>query len=100
MFHYIKDVPSTTSDKLYYGLSFSPQRLEKYLQYFQKHNIETLTYRDIKAIREGKKPMPKRAVMLTFDDGYTESYIEALPLLEKYKAKGTFFVISNRPGTP
>ena len=32
-------------------------------------------------------PLPKRAVMITFDDGYSSCYDIAFPLLQEYQAK-------------
>ena len=34
-------------------------------------------------------------VALTFDDGQTENIDQILPLLDKYNAKATFFLIGN-----
>ncbi len=33
-----------------------------------------------------------RAVMITFDDGYVDNYIEAFPVLKTYNASATFFI--------
>ncbi|EKE06800.1 MAG: polysaccharide deacetylase [uncultured bacterium] len=95
MFHYVEDISANTSDKLRYNLSFSPEKLEQFLQYFKKNNIETLTFWDVKDILEGKKKMPKKAVILTFDDGYTSHYKDAFRLLQKYEMKGVFYIITN-----
>jgi peptidoglycan/xylan/chitin deacetylase (PgdA/CDA1 family) len=37
----------------------------------------------------------QKVVALTFDDGPTKNVDKILPLLEQYKAKGTFFLIGN-----
>ena len=37
----------------------------------------------------------EKVIALTFDDGPTENADQILPLLEKYKAKATFFLIGN-----
>ena len=37
----------------------------------------------------------KKVIALTFDDGPTKNVDEILPLLDKYKAKATFFLIGN-----
>ncbi len=39
-------------------------------------------------------------VILTFDDGYDDNYTELFPLLQKYNAKATIFVIPKAIGTP
>src|SRR5690606_36727505 len=35
--------------------------------------------------------------MLNFDDGFTDHYSVAFPLLKKYEKKATFFIISGKP---
>ena len=97
MFHYIEDLPLGSSDQMRYKLSFSPRRLEQLLVFFKEHNIETLTFWDLKKIIEGKKEFPQKAAMLTFDDGYKSHYDNAFPILKKYNAKGVFFIISSKP---
>jgi len=97
MFHYIEDVPSDSSDQMRYKLSFSPQKLEQLLIFFEERNIKTLTFWDLKRIIERKKEFPKKAIILTFDDGYKSHYDNAFPILKKYNAKGVFFIISSKP---
>jgi peptidoglycan/xylan/chitin deacetylase (PgdA/CDA1 family) len=38
--------------------------------------------------------LPPRAVCITFDDGYADNYLNALPILLKYNLNATFFVAS------
>ena len=37
--------------------------------------------------------LPSKPICLTFDDGYTDNYTTAFPILKKYNAKATIFVI-------
>ena len=37
---------------------------------------------------------PRRAVVITFDDGYADNFFNAQPILEKYRIPATFFIIS------
>jgi peptidoglycan/xylan/chitin deacetylase (PgdA/CDA1 family) len=97
MFHYIKNIPSNSPDQLGYRLSFSPEMLEQFLIYFKENNIETLTFWDLKHIIEGKKALPEKAVILSFDDGYIDHYQNAFRILKQYNMKGVFFIISNKP---
>lgn len=95
MFHYIKDIPATSPDQLGYKLSYSPQKLEELLQFLKAHDIETLTFWDLKAIAEGRKPQSSKSVILTFDDGHREHFNLVMPLLKKYGATAVFFVITD-----
>lgn len=97
MFHYIKNIPANSSDKYAYNLSFSPEKLEKFLIYFKENNIETLTFWDLKKIIENKKEFPKKAVILSFDDWHLDQYENAFKILQKHKMKWVFFIISDKP---
>lgn len=38
--------------------------------------------------------LPPRAVCITFDDGYADNYLNALPILKKFNLNATFFIAS------
>ncbi|MEI6160676.1 MAG: poly-beta-1,6-N-acetyl-D-glucosamine N-deacetylase PgaB [Roseococcus sp.] len=40
---------------------------------------------DIAAAREGRRPLPERAILITFDDGYRSTYTRVFPLLLAYR---------------
>lgn len=44
------------------------------------------------ALRDGS--LPRRAVSITFDDGYRDNHAEALPVLQRHGLHATFFVAS------
>lgn len=95
MFHYIENVPKNTKDKLRYNLSFSPKKFEELLKFLDENKIETLTFWDLKDILEWKKEIPKKAIILGFDDWHLDHYTVAFPLLKKYNKKWVFFVVSS-----
>jgi peptidoglycan/xylan/chitin deacetylase (PgdA/CDA1 family) len=42
----------------------------------------------------GETPVPERAVLLTFDDGYVDTWTYAFPILKRHKAKATLFLVT------
>ncbi len=48
-------------------------------------------------IRLGER-MPRRAVALTFDDGWLDTYAAALPILVRFRVPATVFLVSGRIG--
>lgn len=79
----------------YWDLFVSPQTMEEELLYLQENGFETIWFEDLSHVEDYEKP-----VILTFDDGYDDNYTELFPLLQKYNAKATIFVIPKAIGTP
>lgn len=55
---------------------------------------------DLETLRQGLEQgkLPKRSVVLTFDDGYQDFMSTALPLLQKQNLPATLFVVSGAMG--
>ena len=51
----------------------------------------------VSALRANRIP-PRRSVVLTFDDGYSDNWSEALPVLRRYGFPATVFVVSSAIG--
>lgn len=78
----------------------SPGKFEKQLMYLAAnyyHAISMTVYLD--AMEKGEA-LPDRSIVLTFDDGNLDNYLNAFPLLKRYGMTGTFFIISEDVGKP
>ncbi|WP_423368857.1 poly-beta-1,6-N-acetyl-D-glucosamine N-deacetylase PgaB [Burkholderia sp. LMG 32019] len=62
--------------------------------WLQTNNYHTVTVKQIEASRHGGKPLPPRAVLLTFDDGYSSHYTKVLPLLERFKYPAVMGIVT------
>src|SRR5262245_55906275 len=74
------------------GLFISPKLLEFQLSMIQKMGYRFLTLKNALAEPEGKN------AVITFDDGYADNYTNALPVLQKFNAPATIFVITKDIG--
>jgi len=77
---------------------FSPRHINKEL--FEKHLKYFIKEFDIISLPEAfdyyrnKKTLKRKTLTISFDDGYKNNFNIALPLLEKYNIKTTFFISS------
>lgn len=74
-------------------LFVKPERMEEQLQYLTENGYDTIFFEDLYHIEDYDKP-----VILTFDDGYLDNYTQLFPLLQKYNAKATVFIINQYIG--
>lgn len=72
---------------------------EEHLQYLQQQGYTVVSVEQL-AARFDKRESVENIVALSFDDGYKNNYSEVLPLLQKYNAKASFFIVNKDIGGP
>lgn len=73
-----------------YGVTLT--QLEEQFEYLQK-NYNVVSIDDVILASKGKKVLPPKAVLITFDDGLASFYELAYPLLKRYKFPAVFAVV-------
>lgn len=73
--------------------SVEPDHFESQLKYLKHNGYRTLTADELLATLNREMPVPERAVVLTFDDGWGSLWSVAFPLLKRYGYKAVAFVI-------
>lgn len=73
--------------------SISPADFEQDLIWLKENGYVTITSRELLYFLENKEPIPKKAVIISIDDGSWGVYTNAWPLLKKYGMKVDFNVI-------
>lgn len=79
------------------SLIIRPGLFEAHLKYLSENGYTMVTVEELAARLENGESVYKY-VALSFDDGYKNNYSVVLPLLKKYNAKGSFFVINKDIG--
>lgn len=99
MFHHTGEPPAG-ADELRLGLTVATADLEAQMSYLKQAGYQPVTEaRLFKALYQGE-PLPPQPVMLTFDDGYLDNYQVVAPILEKYGFPATFYIVTDKVGTP
>ena len=88
MYHHVVPDGQACND-----MTVTAGRLEQDLRWLAENGYETVLPRELAA----GDPLPEKAVLITFDDGYRSNYDYAYPLLQKYRAKAAIAVMVFMP---
>jgi biofilm PGA synthesis lipoprotein PgaB len=85
------DVPKKAS-----ALEDVPQHIfVKQLEYLKTHGYAVVCPEDILAAQKGQRPLPDKAVLLTFDDAYRSFYDFVYPVLRLYGYPAVLSIVSS-----
>jgi len=98
MYHYVEYVKDPR-DTIRKSLNIDPDVFQYQLQTLESNGFKTFYVKELAEALDGFRIMPKKSVILTFDDGYEDFYTYVLPILKKYKVKATLYVINDLVGS-
>jgi peptidoglycan/xylan/chitin deacetylase (PgdA/CDA1 family) len=67
---------------------------EAQMRYLRDRGYITLRAAEFVRCLRGEAPASARAVLITFDDGYLDTWAYAFPILRRYNAKATLFLVT------
>ncbi len=97
LYHYVEDVQDR-NDTIRQSLNIDPVIFETQVKTLKNAGFTFLTAADLGEILDGKERMPRKPVLLTFDDGHWDVDTVILPILKKYHAKATVYIITGYVG--
>ncbi|WP_339489533.1 poly-beta-1,6-N-acetyl-D-glucosamine N-deacetylase PgaB [Pseudomonas sp. EL_65y_Pfl2_R95] len=92
------DIEDQEADQNY--VSVRTANLIAQLNWLHDNDYIAVSIDQIIAAREGGKALPDKAILLTFDDGYSSFYDRVMPLLEAYKWPAVFAPVGAWVSTP
>ncbi len=88
---------------MYHGITEDPKKVGKFviskkmleedLLYLKEMGYTTVTMDEVIGYVKKGEQLPKKPIILTFDDGYYNNYCYAYPLLQKYQMKAVISLI-------
>ncbi len=88
MYHYVRDLARSRFPDMK-GLDLNLFRVQ--IQFLKAH-FAPVTMEDVVRAFHDKTPLPQRALLLTFDDGYSDHFTNVFPILREEKLQGSFFI--------
>ncbi len=79
-------------------LAITPEHFRKQLEAIKASGIPVIPMADYLAWRRGEKAIPPRAIVITIDDGYNDTYTLAWPILQEFGYPFTYYVYINYIG--
>jgi peptidoglycan/xylan/chitin deacetylase (PgdA/CDA1 family) len=92
IYHHVKWL-KPSDNAIERGLTISPVQLKTELDYLARNGYHPVSAaRVVDYLRSGLS-LPSKPVVLTFDDGYRDVFQTTYPLLRRYHATATFFIV-------
>ena len=91
MYHRVVENPPAFSK---FNLHVTQADLEEQFLSLKRRGFESVTFGDLSA-----RKIPKKSVLLTFDDGYEDNYHYLFPLLKKHGMKAVIYLLGDRKHT-
>jgi peptidoglycan/xylan/chitin deacetylase (PgdA/CDA1 family) len=85
MYHVIGDPPPGTP---FTDLWVSPSTLSAQLRWLDRHRYHVVTLQEVYDYWHGR-PLPRKPVVVSFDDGFHSDYTKAMPILARHGWAGT-----------
>lgn len=96
MYHHIS-LPLTQSP-LDQSLAVNPTMFKAQLNYLKAQGFHSITFNQLFDALYYGAPLPKKPIILTFDDGYDDAYTNAYPMLKAQGFGGMFYIITGKVG--
>jgi peptidoglycan/xylan/chitin deacetylase (PgdA/CDA1 family) len=95
MYHRI-NYASSSEPEITRRLTVHPTDFARQMRWLKRHGYRTVTQRQLFAALMHGRPLGRKPIMITFDDGYRDAYYKAAPVLSKLGMRATAYVISGR----
>jgi peptidoglycan/xylan/chitin deacetylase (PgdA/CDA1 family) len=90
-YHSVQPEPDPLARLIGPGISHSERDFDQQMQTIARH-FAPVTLEQVQHFLEGKRELPRRAVAVTFDDGFRDNYELAAPILARHGIPAAFYM--------
>lgn len=85
----------STRAEAYRHLSVELEMFKKQILWLRGNGYAFLTLEDLLKIKNGQNPVPDKSVLIYFDDGYRDNYLNAYPFLKEQRIPAMIFLATD-----
>ena len=94
--NFVSQVPESDPDNFNY--INTPQSFEENMKVLLENGYTVLSMQELDDALNGKRELPSKPILITFDDGYYSNYEYIYPILQKYQIKASIFIVTDYVG--
>ncbi len=95
LYHHVGEMTAAQDP---YGLSVTPADFRKQMELLAQRRVTVVDLDRVAESIETGKPLPRRSVAITFDDGLKSTYETAFPVLRDLRFPAAVFLVADRVG--
>lgn len=80
-------------------ISATSEEFQRQMDWARRH-FQVLSFADLHGCDKEDRPWPRRALIVTFDDGYADNYTHAFPILKELNLPATIFLSTSYMDQP
>lgn len=92
---FVKVVPDNLFD---YNYINTKESFEENIKVLLENGYTFMSFKELNDAYNKKIELPRKPILLTFDDGYYSNYKDIYPILKKYNIKSSIFIVTDNMG--
>ncbi|EGF7425092.1 glycosyltransferase [Escherichia coli] len=89
MYHHVSNKPGL--------VTLSPRTFREQMKWLAESGWKTVTAAEVEAFYRGET-LPRKSVMLTFDDGWLDNWLQVFPVLQEFRLHAHLFLVTGLVG--
>jgi peptidoglycan/xylan/chitin deacetylase (PgdA/CDA1 family) len=95
-YHRVCDIPETKD--YVRNITVKPVEFERQMSFLSENGFNVITLEQFIEEKIARHPPEKKTIVITFDDGYRDNYLNAFPILKRYEFNASFFLVTDYIG--